>query len=180
MKPQEGPSESRDAVALARLLATAAADTLMRDLYLGRARALLEPICSEAGYRSALDNRIAVNRLLAQSRTAVGRQDWAQVEELATRAAQLRSALDTEEDALVAAEEVYGAHPVALDPFSRGLAQFAKTDAAHVLSETLAAPSSGWPATTPSGMTSTSREAAPSPPWLRRQALPSRHPRSRG
>ena len=140
MKPQEGPSESRGAVVLARLLATAAAgDTLMRDLYLGRARALLEPICSEARYRSAQDNRIAVNRLLAQSRTAVGRQDWAQVEELATRAAQLRSALDAEEDALVAAEEVYGAHPVALDPFSSGLAQLARTDAAHALSETLAA-----------------------------------------
>src|SRR4029450_11300905 len=137
MKPQEGLSESRGAVVLARLLATAAAgDTLMRDLYLGRRGAWLEPICSEARYQTALDNRTTVNRLLAQSRTAVGRQDWAQVEELATRAAQLRSALDAEEDALVAAEEVYGAHPVALDPFSRGLAQFAKTDAAHALSET--------------------------------------------
>src|SRR5262249_32074744 len=125
---------------LARLLATAAAgDTLMRDLYLGRARALLEPICSEARYRGALDNQTAVRRLMAQSRTAVGREDWMQVEELATRAAQLRSALDAEEDALGAAEEVYGVHPVALDPFSRGLARFAKTDAAHALSETLAA-----------------------------------------
>src|SRR5215467_3248687 len=139
MKPEEGPSESKGAVVLARLLVTAAAgDTLMRDLYLGRARALLEPICSEACYRSALDNRTVVNRLLAQSRTAVGRQDWAHVEELATRAAQLRSALDAEEDALVAAEEVYGTHPVALDPFSRGVAQFAKTDSAHALSEALA------------------------------------------
>ena len=68
MKPQEGPSESRDVVALARLLATAAAgDTLIRDLYLGRARALLEPICSEARYRSAQDNRIAVERGHASS-----------------------------------------------------------------------------------------------------------------
>jgi hypothetical protein len=86
MKPDERPSESSGAVVLARLLATAAAgDTLMRDLYLGRARALLEPICSEARYRSAQDNRIAVNRLLAQSRTAVGRQDWAQVERMISR-----------------------------------------------------------------------------------------------
>src|SRR4030095_6251522 len=140
MKPQEGPSESRDVVALARLLATAAAgDTLIRDFYLGRARALLEPTYSEARYRSALDNRAAVHRLLAQSRAAVGRQDWAQVEELAARAAQLRSALDAERDALLAGEEVYGAHPVGLDPFSRGLAQFTKTDAAHARSEALAA-----------------------------------------
>ena len=119
------------------------------------------------------------NRLLVQSRTAVGRQDWAQVEELATRAAQLRSALDAEEDALVAAEEVYGAHPVALDPFSRGLAQFAKTDAAHALSETLAA-LEGLVRDDPSSMTSTSREAAPSPRWLRRQVLRRRYPRRRG
>ena len=85
MKPDERPSEPRGAAALPRLLATAAAgDTLMRDLYLGRARTLLEPVCSEARYRSALDNRTAVNRLLAQSRTAVVRRDWAQVEELAT------------------------------------------------------------------------------------------------
>src|SRR5262245_494583 len=140
MKPEEGPSESKGAVVLARFLAPAAAgDTLMRGLYLGRARALLEPVCSEARCRSALDDRITAHRLLAQSRTAVERQDWAQVEELATRAAQLRSVLDTAEDALVAAEEVYGAHPVALDPLSRGLAQFTKTDAAHALSETLAA-----------------------------------------
>jgi hypothetical protein len=125
---------------LPRLLATAAAgDTLMRDLYLGRASALLEPTCSEARYRSALEDRTAVDRLLAQSRAAVGRQDWTQVEELATRAAQLRKALDAEKDALVAAEEVYGAPPVALDPFSRGLARFLKRDAATARRETLAA-----------------------------------------
>jgi hypothetical protein len=137
---EEETSHSGDATVLPRLLATAAAgDTLMRDLYLGRAKALLEPTCSEARYRSALEDRTAVDRLLAQSRAAVGRQDWVQVEELATRAAQLRGALDAKKDALIAAEEVYGAHPVALDLFSRGLAQFAKTDAAHARSETLAA-----------------------------------------
>src|SRR4029077_19311553 len=97
MKSEEGPSESRGAVVLGRLLATAAAgDTLMRDLYLGRARALLEPICPEARYRKAVEDRVTVDRLLAQSRAAVGREDWAQVEQLATRAAQLRRALDLE------------------------------------------------------------------------------------
>src|SRR5262249_56075601 len=56
-----------------------------------------------------------------------------------TRGGEVGRALEAEQDALVGAEEVYGAHPVALDPFSRGLGQFAKTDAAHALSETLAA-----------------------------------------
>jgi hypothetical protein len=80
-----------------------------------------------------------VDRLLAQSRAAVERQDWKQVKELAGRAAPLRHALDAEQTALAAAEEVYGARPVALDPFSRGLARVAKIDAASARSETLAA-----------------------------------------
>src|SRR5262249_57083696 len=101
MKPQGGPSESKGAVVLARLLATAAGgDTLMRDVYLGRARALLEPICSEARYRSALDSRTTVNRLLAQSRTAGGPPGWAQVGGLADRAAPPRSRLHTPADSL--------------------------------------------------------------------------------
>src|SRR5262245_50430892 len=129
-----------DPRALTHLLTTASAgDTLMRDLYLGRARALLEPLCSELRYHGARDDRAMVDRLLAQSRAAVGRQDWKQVEELASRAAPIRHALDAEQAALAAAEEVYGARPVALDPFSRGLARFAKIDAASARTETLAA-----------------------------------------
>src|SRR5262245_60617802 len=133
-------STKSDAAVLTHLLATAAAgDTLMRDLYLSRARALLEPICSEVRYRGAIGDRAMVDRLLAQSRAAVGRQDWKLVEELAGRAAPLRRALETEQAALAAAEEVYGARPVALDPFSRGLARFAKIDAATARTDTLAA-----------------------------------------
>jgi len=137
---REESTKSGDAIALTHLLATAATgDTLMRDLYLGRARALLEPLCSELRYRGARDDRAMVDRLLAQSRAAVGRQDWKQVEELASRAAPIRHALDADQAALAAAEEVYGARPVALDPFSRGLARFAKIDAATARSETVAA-----------------------------------------
>lgn len=140
MKQEGAPGDSEGAIALAHLLATAAAgDTLMRDLYLGRGRALLGPICPEARYRSALEDRITVDRLLAQSRAAVGRQDWAQVEELAARAAQLRRTLDAEAPALIVAEEVHGAQPVALDPFSRGLGKFATTNVASARSDTLSA-----------------------------------------
>jgi hypothetical protein len=140
MAHEKDASGTGDAVGVARLLAaTAAGDTLMRDLYLARARTLLEPRCPEARYRSALDNRTTIDRLLAQSRAAVGRQDWEQVESLASRAAQLRRALDADEAVLGAAAEVYGAPPVALDPFSRGLAKFALTDATRARRETLAA-----------------------------------------
>ena len=140
MKHEEAPADSGDGIALSHLLAIAAAgDTLMRDIYLGRARALLEPICPEARYRKAVEDRITVDRLLAQSRAAVGRQDWAQVEELATRAAQLRRALDLEAAALAVAEEVYGAPPVALDPFSRGLDKFAAAGVASARTGTMQA-----------------------------------------
>jgi hypothetical protein len=137
---QEGSTRAGDPTGLAHLLTTAAAgDTLMRDLYLARARSVLEPICSETRYRAALGDRATVDRLLAQSRAAVGRQDWKQVEELAARAAQLRRGLESEQAGLAVAEEVYDARPVALDPFSRGLARFAKVDAASVRTETLGA-----------------------------------------
>jgi hypothetical protein len=123
-----------------RLLVTAAAcDSLMRDAYLRRARALLEPICAEQRYRSAAQERSTVERLLAQSRVAVGRREWDQVEELAGRAAQLRCDLEAQKDALALAEEVYDASPVALDPLSRGLAQLSKVDVAKVRADTLAA-----------------------------------------
>jgi len=136
---KETSTPTGDAISVAHLLTTAATgDTLMRDLYLARARSLLEPVCSETRYHGALQDRTTVDRLLAQSRAAVGRQDWKQVEELAGRAAQLRQGLESEQAGLTAAAEVYGADPVALDPFSRGLARFAKTDAASIRSETLA------------------------------------------
>jgi len=125
---------------LVRLLVTAASgDVLMRDTYLRRARVLLGAICTEQRYRSAVQERATVERLLAQSRVAVGRQEWEQVEELAERAAQLRYGLDAEKDALTLAEEVWDAEPVTLDSFSRGLGQFSKVDVAKVRTDTLAA-----------------------------------------
>ena len=121
------------------LVAAAAGDTMMRDAFLRRARALLQPICAEQRFRSALQERANVERLLAQSRVAVGRQEWDQVEELAGRAAQLRHGLDAEKDALALAEEVYDASPVVLDPFSRGVGQFARVDVTKARADTLAA-----------------------------------------
>lgn len=72
------------ALGTVRLLVSAAAgDTMMRDAYLRRARALLEPICAEQRYRNAVQERATVDQLLAQSRVAVGRQEWDQVARLA-------------------------------------------------------------------------------------------------
>lgn len=132
----EAPADPTAMVDL--LVAAAAGDTLMRDAYLRRARALLEPVCTESRYRQALEERAAVDRMLAQSRVAVGRQEWRQVEELATRAAQLRHGLQADAAALAAAERVYDAPPVALDPFSRGVGPLADVDPSHARADTLA------------------------------------------
>ena len=95
-------------------------------------------------YRSSVQERATVERLLAQSRVAVGRQEWEQVEELAGRAAQLRHGLDAEKDSLALAEEVYDASPVVLDPFSRGLGQFSKVDVAKAPRPTRSPRSGAW------------------------------------
>jgi hypothetical protein len=126
-------SESARDEARARLLATVAdlvavadGDTLYRDVYLRRAAELLTPVVSEAGYESALERRDQLARLLAQARAAVGREDWAKVRDLGTRAADLQRSLDAGKDVLAAAASVYGAPAVALDPLSPGLARFTK------------------------------------------------------
>jgi hypothetical protein len=115
-------AEAGDLLATVTHLVTAAdGDTLYRDIYLRRAAELLAPVLSATDYDAALTRREHLNAVLAQARTAVGRQDWAKVRELATRAAQLRSALDDEQAALVVADAVYGAPPMVLDPLSPGI-----------------------------------------------------------
>jgi hypothetical protein len=104
-----------------RLVTAADGDTLYRDVYLRRAAELLSPIVTEAQYASTLTNREQLEKLLAQARAAVGRQDWTQVRELGKSAAALQHSLKTEEASLSAAEAVYGAPIVMLDPLSPGL-----------------------------------------------------------
>jgi hypothetical protein len=104
-----------------RLVTAADGDTIYRDVYLRRATAKLSPLISEASYASALTSREQLGKLLAQARAAVGRQDWMQVRELGTQAADLQRSLDAEQTVLTVAEAVYGAPFVVLDPLSPGV-----------------------------------------------------------
>ncbi len=115
-------SEPDDVLAtVTRLVIAADGDTLYRDVYLRRATELLAPIVSEARYELVLTSREQLNTLLAQARAAVARQYWTQVREVGTRAAELRRSLNGEQAALAAADTVYAAPPVLLDPLSPGI-----------------------------------------------------------
>jgi hypothetical protein len=126
---------------ITRLVTAADGDTLYRDVYLRRAGELLSPIVSQADYDSAITNREQVVKLLAQARAAVTRQDWPQVKELGQRAAALQHHLDAQEAAHAAADAVYGAPIVTLDPLSPGLTPTSKrwAGAAQARGETSAA-----------------------------------------
>lgn len=70
-----------------RLLAEAAvADTVYRDLYLQRASERLTSFLSRAEYEQLRGHDATMENLLAQTRRAVDRQDWAQVQQLTVRA----------------------------------------------------------------------------------------------
>src|SRR5215475_5212917 len=78
-----------------RLLTTAAeADTVYRDLYLQRAAARLSALLSKTEYEQLRGQNATIENLLAQTRRAVDRQDWAQVQELTVRATGFRHLLE--------------------------------------------------------------------------------------
>jgi hypothetical protein len=141
MAKHSGSQAGQDVLATVTRLVTAAdGDTLYRDVYLRRAAELLSPIVTEAHYTSTLTNREQLEKLLAQARAAVGRQDWTQVRELGKSAAALQHSLETEEASLSAAEAVYGAPIVMLDPLSPGLKSESKrwSSAGQARTETIA------------------------------------------
>src|SRR5512144_2530809 len=99
-----------------RLVVAADGDTLYRDIYLRRAAELLAPLVSEAQYEAALTIREQLHTVLTQARAAVARQDWNTVREVGIRAEELRRSLNAGQAALAAADAVYAAPAVVLDP----------------------------------------------------------------
>jgi hypothetical protein len=61
-----------------------------------------------------------IENLLAQTRRAVDRQDWTQVQELTVRATGFRRLLDEKRSEMELAKAIYGAADVVIDPFSPG------------------------------------------------------------
>jgi hypothetical protein len=122
-----------------RLVTAADGDTLYRDVYLRHAAEILSPIITEATYVASLTSREQLDRMLAQARAAVTRKDWTNVGELGTRAASLQRSLEADKGVLAAADAVYAAPPVALDPLSSGLSSKRWSNGAQARAEVCAA-----------------------------------------
>jgi hypothetical protein len=123
-KPASDAPSAQDLVRL--LVEVADVDTVYRDVHLRRARALLTPELTAEQYRGMQGVAEKIEDTTARSRAAAMVQDWPLVQELATRADELRRSAEATAGLLAVGELVYAAPPVAIDPFSPGLGAFAK------------------------------------------------------
>jgi hypothetical protein len=138
-QPQSQADQASVLATVTRLVTAADGDTLYRDVYLRHAAEILSPIITEATYVASLTSREQLDRMLAQARAAVTRKDWTNVGELGTRAASLQRSLEADKGVLAAADAVYAAPPVALDPLSSGLSSKRWSNGAQARAEVCAA-----------------------------------------
>jgi hypothetical protein len=123
-------SERKSPIELVRMLVDVAdADTVYRDVHLSRARALLAGELSAEQYRGFRGMQHQIEDTVAQSRAATVLQDWKLVQELAGRADELRRSSQAHAASMAIGELVYDAPPVAVDPFSPGMAGLTKAGA---------------------------------------------------
>jgi hypothetical protein len=119
--------ETISPVDLVRLLAEVAdVDTVYRDVYLRRARALLADQLTVDQHRGMRTVQGQLDELVAGSRAAAMLQDWKFVQDLTQRAEQLRRGAEQTAKLGAVGELVYDAPTVAIDPFSPGMAALAK------------------------------------------------------
>jgi len=103
-----------------RLVYAGQLDTVYRDVYLARARALLAPVLSFDEYCALREREAALERVLRESRLAVERLEWARVQHLSERGQALRATLAERVTELATGRRVYGSAEFAFDPFSPG------------------------------------------------------------
>lgn len=121
MAKQQTSNTQTSELQVIRLLTEAAkADTVYRDLYLQRASARLTALLPKAEYEQLKVQDTTIENLLAQTRRAVDRQEWTEVQELTARATALRDLLAKKKSEMELAQEVFAAPDVVLDPFSPG------------------------------------------------------------
>ncbi|MCC6847548.1 MAG: hypothetical protein IT294_03535 [Deltaproteobacteria bacterium] len=121
-------STPASATATARLLVEVAdADTVYRDVYLRRAHTLLAPELSAEQYRGLRGVQQQIDEAVAKSRSATVLQDWKLVQELASRAEDLRRGAQAQAPLAAIGELAYDAPAVAVDPFSPGMAAALKS-----------------------------------------------------
>lgn len=122
-----------DAITLVgALVEVGSIDTVYRDLYLGRAQALLSPVVSlEDFHRIEQQQAMLVELPLAVAR-AVEQENWPQVKELSQRSEALKHTVTDAAKRLETARGVYAVSDVKLDPFCLSLKTFTRVSASDL------------------------------------------------
>ena len=133
-KTTVAPKES-DFQTVSQLLEISKLDTLYRDLYLQRARELMEPLLSYSTYSRIKEGIASLGWVEKQLRAAIERGDWAKSRELTERVRAIQGSASAGGQRMRLGEDLYdGAADIPIDPFSPGLHAFFG-GAAHRLEE---------------------------------------------
>ena len=109
---------------ISSLLEVSKLDTLYRDLFFQRARALMAPVLSQASYTSVKENAATLGLREQQLRTAIERGAWKRTAELTERVRRSRETVASSES-MELAEAVYDRlAEIPIDPFSPGFHTF--------------------------------------------------------
>jgi hypothetical protein len=117
---------------VSELLDTGNVDTVYRDLYLQRARALMTGVLSLDDFRRIEQDKADLATLPVLIGRALEKSDWPRVRELSSRGEALRRSVEAKQQHLELARRVYVVTDVRLDPFSPGLLPFTRLSAPNV------------------------------------------------
>jgi hypothetical protein len=95
-------------------------DTVYGDVYLRRARELLDSVLPVAEYNASKRTEQDIDEAIKQSKAATMAQDWQKVETLAAKVDALRSSAQEKAARAALGATVYDAVGVSIDPFSPG------------------------------------------------------------
>lgn len=106
---------------VASLIALGRSDTLYHDLYLQRARSLLQEHMSLDGYRAHKRDLINLANLPNQIRNAMNDGNWPKVRELSKQHKSLSEEINRTKPLATLGKAVYESQDIPIDPFSPGL-----------------------------------------------------------
>ena len=104
-------------------------DTIYRDVYVGRARTLLNPVVSLEAFHGMEQRRAALASLPLTVARALEKADWPQVRELSLRTDAVKQEISRESALFEAARGVYAVTDIKLDPFCQSLQRFSRVSA---------------------------------------------------
>ncbi len=110
---------------ISSLLEVSKLDTLYRDLFFQKARALMGRLLSQASYASVKENGALLGLREQQLRTAVERGNWKRAAELTEQVRRTRESVAANGESMELAESVYDRlADIPIDPFSPGFHVF--------------------------------------------------------